>query len=52
MGWCKRMKELPVEYYEKQLQEIIDSPYQLTPHQFRTYAFLKRKIARMKVDKK
>lgn len=52
MDRCKRMKELPVEYYEKQLQEIIDSPYQLTPHQFRTYAFLKRKIARMKEDKK
>lgn len=45
------MKDYPVEYYEKQLQEIIDSVYQLTPHQFRTYAFLKRKIARMKEEK-
>lgn len=42
------MKKYPVEYYEKQLQEIIDSEYKLSPLKFRTYKYLKDKIKRMK----
>ena len=44
------MKKLPVEYFEKQLQEIIDCEYPLSPLKFRTYKYLKEKIERMKKE--
>ena len=43
------MKELPVEYFERQLEDLNKKRY-WTPFNFRTYTFLKNKIERMKKE--